>query len=241
VNLQLRALPSWRHDGLDATLLARAEAIGLSLVNAVAGADDQPRVPETIVEDGEADTLELLDRNGYRAVRRSDRMTRNLEEPIPDRPLPAGFEIRPVTAHNGMQVMRAYDEAMRDSREYGGMSEEVLEQMLDRQQGMLPHWVVAWAGEEVVAGVLGWVDESENEAKGRLRGYVERIFTRRPWRRQGIAGALICQDLRDLRDRGMREGALAVDADNPSGAGSLYAALGFQRYNGFAAYRRTST
>jgi mycothiol synthase len=240
VSLQFRALPAWRPQGLDATLLARAEAIGLALVNAVAGSDDQPRVPETVVEDGEADTLALLDRTGYRAVRRSHRMTRDLGEPIPGRPLPAGFEIRPVTRENGMQVMRAYDEAMRDSREYGGMPEAVLAQMLDRQQAMLPHWVVAWHGEEVVAGVLGWVDEVENEAKGRRRGYVERIFTRRPWRRQGIAGALICEDLRNLRDRGMLEGAMAFDADNPSGAGSLYAALGFRRHNGFATYRRTA-
>jgi hypothetical protein len=37
----------------------------------------------------------------------------------------------------------------------------------------------------------------------------------------------------------MREGAMAFDADNPSGAGSLYAALGFRRHNGFATYRRT--
>ena len=241
VNLQFRALPSWRPQGLGATLLARAEAVGLELVEAVAGADGRPRVAETIVEDGEADSLALLDRGGYRAVRWSHRMTRDLDEPIPHRPLPAGFEIRPVTPANGMQVMRAYDEAMRDSREYGGMPDEVLAQMLERQQSMVPHWVVAWHGEEVVSGVLGWVDEAENEAKGRRRGYVERIFTRRPWRRRGIAGALICQDLRNLRDRGMREGAMAFDADNPSGAGSLYAALGFRRHSGFATYRRTLT
>jgi GNAT superfamily N-acetyltransferase len=241
VNLQFRALPSWRPRGLDATLLARAETIGLGLVDAIAGEDGQPRVPETVVEDGEADSLDLLARNGYRAVRWSHRMTRDLDEPIPDRPLPEGLEIRPATRENGMQVMRAYDEAMRDSREYGGMPDEVLAQMLDRQQAMLPHWVVAWHGEVVVGGVLGWVDEAENAAKGRQRGYVERIFTRRPWRRQGIGGALICRDLRNLRDRGMREGAMAFDADNPSGAGSLYAALGFRRHNGFATYRRTVT
>jgi mycothiol synthase len=240
VSLGFRALPSWRSHDLDATLLARAEAIGLELVDEVAGADDQPRVPETVVEDTETDSRALLDRNGYRPVRWSHRMTRDLSEPIPDRPLPAGFQIRPATRENGMPILRAYDEAMRDSREYGGMSEEALAQMLDRQQAMVGHWVVAWQGEAVVAGVLGWVDESENVAKDRRRGYVERIFTRRPWRRQGVAGALICQDLRNLRDLGMREGALAFDADNPSGAGSLYAALGFRRHNGFATYRRAS-
>ncbi len=239
VSLQFRALPSWRINGLDCTLLARAEAIGLGLVDAAAGADGRPRAPETVVEDGEEASIALLDRNGYRPVRWSHRMTRDLGEPIPDRPLPAGFETRPATPENGMQILRAYDEAMRDSREYGGMPDEALAIMLERQQAMLPHWVVAWHDDEVVAGVLGWVDEAENKARDRRRGYVERIFTRRPWRRQGIAGALICQDLRNLRDRGMREGAMAFDADNPSGAGSLYTSLGFRRHNGFATYRRT--
>jgi GNAT superfamily N-acetyltransferase len=239
VSLGLRALPSWRPGGLDAALLAHVEAIGLALVEGVAGDDGLPRVHETVVEDTEADTLALLARRGYEPVRRSHRMTRDLDEPIRDHPLPVGFEIRPALMEHGMQILRAYDEAMRDSREYGGMSDGALATMLDRQQAMVPSWVVAWHGDEVVGGVLGRVDEAENEAKGRRRGYVERIFTRRPWRTRGIAGALICEALRNFRARGMREGALAFDADNPSGAGSLYASLGFRRHNGFATYRHT--
>ncbi len=45
--------------------------------------------------------------------------------------------------------------------------------------------------------------------------------------------------MRNLRDLGMRKGALAFDAENPSGAGSLYAVLGFRRHSRFATYRRT--
>lgn len=93
VSLQFRATPPWRPDGIDARLLARAEAIGLGLVDAVVGDDGLPRVPETVVEDTEIDTLALLGGNGYRPVRWSHRMTRDLDKPIPDRPLPAGFEI----------------------------------------------------------------------------------------------------------------------------------------------------
>ena len=59
------------------------------------------------------------------------------------------------------------------------------------------------------------------------RGWLQSVFTRRPWRRRGLATALIARSLVVLRERGQTSAALGVDADNPSGALGLYEGLGF--------------
>ena len=73
---------------------------------------------------------------------------------------------------------------------------------------------------------------------GLRRGWLDNVFTRRAWRRRGLAAALIARSLRLLRDRGMTSAALGVDADNPTGALALYEASGFQIHDRFAAWRK---
>ena len=87
--------------------------------------------------------------------------------------------------------------------------------------------------------VLNYVDRAENEAYNRKRGYTETICVRRPWRRRGVARALIARSLRELRDLGMTEAALGVDAQNPSGALRLYEGMGFRPVKRHTAYRKS--
>jgi GNAT superfamily N-acetyltransferase len=50
----------------------------------------------------------------------------------------------------------------------------------------------------------------------------------RPWRKQGVARALIARSLQAQKTEGMTESALGVDSENPSGAHYLYEQCGFQ-------------
>lgn len=52
----------------------------------------------------------------------------------------------------------------------------------------------------------------------RKRGYTETICVHLRWRRRGLARALLARSLRVLREQGLEEAALSVDAANPSGA-----------------------
>jgi GNAT superfamily N-acetyltransferase len=81
---------------------------------------------------------------------------------------------------------------------------------------------VAFDGREVAAGVQGAISTEENEVRGYRRGWTEPIFTRRPWRRRGLASACLGRTLVALRDRGMTSAQLGVDSENPNDAGSLY-------------------
>jgi mycothiol synthase len=76
--------------------------------------------------------------------------------------------------------------------------------------------------------VLNFVDEDENRKMGRKRGYTEDICVRRPWRKRGLASALIAASIHMFHEMGYEETALGVDVDNPSGALGLYESFGYQ-------------
>ena len=60
----------------------------------------------------------------------------------------------------------------------------------------------------------------------------------RPWRKRGVAKALIIQSLKVLRERGMAEAALGVDAENPTGALRLYENCGFRCVKRWGCFRK---
>ena len=73
---------------------------------------------------------------------------------------------------------------------------------------------------------------------GIQRGWLDSVFTRRAWRRRGLARALIVRSLHLLRDRGLETAALGVDADNPSGAFGLYESAGFSATQRYISWRK---
>ena len=75
--------------------------------------------------------------------------------------------------------------------------------------------------------MINGIHPVENEALGLKRGWLHSVFTRRPWRKRGLANALINRSLVLLKERGMDYGVLGVDADNPTGALGLYERNGF--------------
>jgi mycothiol synthase len=99
-------------------------------------------------------------------------------------------------------------------------------------------WLIAWDGDEIAGGVINSIYKDQNEALGLQRGWLDNVFTRRPWRRRGLARALIGRSLLLLRERGMTSAALGVDADNPQGALGLYEQAGFAVHDRFTAWRK---
>jgi len=144
---------------------------------------------------------------------------------IPD--LPDGLEIRPVGREQAWQFWTADVEAFQDH--WGGFdgSEENFHRWLERPTSRPELIVAAWAGDEIAAGVVNTIYAAENEQLGMRRGWLDSVFTRRQWRRRGVARALIARSLHVLAAEGMDTATLGVDADNPSGALGLYESFGF--------------
>ena len=71
------------------------------------------------------------------------------------------------------------------------------------------------------------------------REYIGQVGTRRPWRKRGLASALISASLAAAVADGKSSASLGVDADSPTGAVGVYERLGFEVKHKFVSYRRS--
>jgi mycothiol synthase len=83
-------------------------------------------------------------------------------------------------------------------------------------------WFVAVADDEVV-GVACCIATTPRADD---TGEVTNLGVRRPWRRRGIALALLQRAFAEMRRRGIAKCELGVDAENPTGATRLYERAG---------------
>lgn len=230
--------PAWRRRGVGMALAEDGER----QAQALAGEHDtdRPRVLGVFNEGRNAGGRALVERLGYEEVRWFFDMERpNLDSDPPEpAPLPAGIEIRPVAESELATIWRADVEAFRDH--WGGHdeSEAAFLRFRDSPDFDPSIFVVAWDGDEVAAACINTIYAHENEATGRRVGWLDSVFTRRRWRKRGIAGALISRSMLVLAERGMDTAALGVDADNPSGALRLYESHGFAVTDRGSAWRK---
>jgi len=169
-----------------------------------------------------------MEAENYQPVRYMNRMRRDLAEPIEIPALPAGLEARPVPEAHYRALAAALDEAFRDHWGHAPMSEENFQQLISQPTFKPALWQVAWDGEEIAAGVLNFIDAESNQQFNVQRGWTDPIFTRRPWRKRGLARALLMRSLQMFKEMGMTEAMLGVDTQNPSGAFRLYESCGFK-------------
>jgi len=144
--------------------------------------------------------------------------------------MPPGLEMRPVELEQYRLIWEASEEAFRDHWGFSPSEEAYYREWLEDPVIFQPAlWQIAWDIErdEVAGQVRTFIDELENETHNRWRGYTEFISVRRPYRRRGLARALISESLRVLKARGMTESALTVDTESLTGATRIYEDCGF--------------
>jgi GNAT superfamily N-acetyltransferase len=219
--------PAWRRRGIGRAMLsaleARAAAVAVSLDGSM------PSLFESNVEEADRGAVVLLEDCGYAPVRHGYTMVRPNLDPVTDARMPEGLEIHEVRDEHLRAIFDAGEEAARDMWDYRPATDEGYQLFLtDPIQGDRTLWRIAWDGDQVAGQVRGFINAEENERFGQKRGWVENILVRRPWRKRGLARALMASTIDALRERGMTEGALGVDAENPSGALRLYESVGFR-------------
>jgi ribosomal protein S18 acetylase RimI-like enzyme len=176
----------------------------------------------------EEGTLAMLRNDGYVVNRQFMEMVRPDLENIPDLPLPEGLEVRPVRPEHYRNIWEACNEAFRDHWGFSSPQEEDYLNWQESTQFQPDLWQIAWDGDEVAGMILNFINHNENQEYERKRGYTEDIAVRRPWRRRGLARALLARSLKMHRDLGMEQAALGVDSQSLSGANLLYESMGFQ-------------
>ncbi len=188
--------------------------------------------------DSQLPRLAVLRDFGYRPVRYFLEMERDLTQPIPEPPLPEGLTVRPVRPHEHRRVFTALVEADREAWGQVKQTEADYERFIGRPMTDPSLWTVAWDGDEPAGMVLGWIDHEENGQNGRLVGYTEDIAVLPPYRRRGLARALLARNMALMRERGMTVANLGVDSENPSGATRLYEGMGFRAVRRYTVHRK---
>ena len=228
--------PAWRRQGIGAALLLESERRQREL--AAMHDTDRKRVFGSFSGDSQGGRIALLRQHGYEPVRWFFEMSRPTLDDVPEVPLPEGIEVREITPDLVYRVWKADIEAFLDH--WGGFddSDATLERWKKAPSFDPSLWVIAFDGEEVAGGVVNTINAGENEALGVQRGWLDSVFTRRPWRKRGLANALIARSLVKFRERGMKSAILGVDADNPTGALGLYERNGFEVIYRYTAWRK---
>jgi len=221
--------PGWRRRGLGRAMLhwfeRRAAAIDATLPSLPGGT-----ILATHGEEGEVGKIALLESEGFTPLRYERYMRRPLTEPIPDAPLPAGFEFRPAQPEHYRAIWEADDRGFEDHWGYSPGTEQAYQWWLKRSNFRPELWRVVWHIESnrIAAQVLNFVDDEENTRFRRLRGYTEDITTQREFRRMGLARAALCESMRMFRAMGFTETYLGTDSQNLSGSYRVYEWCGYR-------------
>jgi mycothiol synthase len=228
--------PSHRRHGIGRALLR----YNMARLRDVAARQDDAEGREfgSWIAAGEVGARVLLESEGFVPVRFGFAMRRPNLNDLPAVALPDGVTIRPVEAAHHRAIFDADNEAFRDHWGHREQREEDFRFLFGHPSLDTRLWRVAWDGDEVAGSVLAFIFETENAKLRVKRGWLERVSVRRPWRRRGLARALIVSALAGLRHAGMGEAMLGVDSENPTGALQLYESLGFEAHDRGTAYRK---
>jgi ribosomal protein S18 acetylase RimI-like enzyme len=181
----------------------------------------------TYFAEGQA-SIEYLRGNGFVHYQSCYTLRRDLAEPVPDLPVPAGVEVRPWRMETEVEqraYLEAYDAAFGDE----GKNLEDLQHFMRSE-----HWSVGTtftafaapqnAGGRVVGSVAIWYQPGS-----KLAGKTEAVFVIPEWRRRGIARYLLKEGMLYLRDRGLAFAELEMDSANKP-AMALYESMGYRVY-----------
>lgn len=229
--------PRWRRRGIGTAMHRHNEARLREI--AAAHPDVSPKWFASESIDADPGNAALLRGAGYQPVRYFYDMVAPTLVGLEPPPMPEGIEVRQASREQYRTIWEANVEAFRDhwgETEPTEMDWKRFEADPDNADPRL--WRIGWDGDQVAGVVITTVPAEENEKHGRARVWVEDVSVRRPWRRRGLARALLARSMVAARDEGFTSAGLGVDTANPTGALGLYESLGFAPDRSFTAFRK---
>ncbi|HEU5101716.1 MAG TPA: GNAT family N-acetyltransferase [Roseiflexaceae bacterium] len=221
--------PAFRGQGIGTALMDWAEGRAqVALERAPAGA----RIfLEASANSVEQPSIDLLTERSYTAVHRRLSMARDLSGELLAPAWPAGITVRTIHPGEALALYRAKNEAFRDHWGHVEAPEQegfaAWEHRRIHDSSYDPSlWFLALDGDEIAGFSLCQLQTSEDPAMG----WVSSLGVRRPWRRRGLARALLYHSFGELRRRGQSRIGLDVDASSLTGATRLYEQAGMSTF-----------
>ena len=221
-------MPDWRGRGLGRELLRWSVGRARQLRDMLAPGDAWTFDADAYST--EATALHLFERVGMRPVRYWYEMRADLGRPVRQLPRPE-LAVIAFAAGYAPALHEAWNDAMADHVDSETLSLADWSRQELYQPGFRPDLTrLAIHGDTVAAYVM--VGE---ETPGRVR--INGVGTRRAWRRQGLAGALLAEAMQAAADDGQQRASLGVDSESPTGAVSIYQRAGFEVRDAWISYR----
>jgi len=204
-------------------------ATGLEHDAARAGAG---RIHNTVLE-ADLPARSLLESLGYEAVRVFREMRIVLDAPPAAPEWPDGLRVVPFEPEGDARAFHAaHQEAFKDHWDYTPRDFEAWSKVnIDIGRFDPSLWCVVRAGDEIAAGTISTADTYGG-------GFVQALFTRRPWRKQGVGMALLRDTFGRFWERGERSVGLGADAASDTGAFRLYERAGMTPALGWLVYEK---
>jgi len=163
-----------------------------------------------------------LSAHGFEIVRSSLTMEIDLETPAQKPVWPDGLVSRSFGSGEDQAVYHAYVDAFADH--WGFVPESFADWCTwnlgsNRDTSL---WRVVHVDDEIAALCMTAPSRGDDEELG----WVNVLAVRRPWRRRGLARALLLESFELLRSIGRRRAGLGVDSENTTGALALYHGVG---------------
>jgi mycothiol synthase len=169
----------------------------------------------------------FVENRGYERTRCFIRMRIDMDGPPPEPEWPEGITVAGFErGRDEARYWEALEDAFQDHWRWAPTPrDEWAKQFIDDDDhfdGSL--WFGAMDGDQVAGAIIGKPTTAEDPASG----WVSDLAVRRPWRRRGIARALLLHEFGAMYRRGLRAAMLSVDAESPTGATKLYENAGMR-------------
>jgi ribosomal protein S18 acetylase RimI-like enzyme len=190
------------------------------------------RIQNSVLEPDSA-ARGLLESLGYRAVRIFRELRIELAAPPAAPAWPDDLRVVAFDAErDAHEFHAAQQEAFADHWDYVPREFESWSKSNLAGERFDPElWCVVRAGDEIAAGTICMADTFGG-------GWVQVLFTRRPWRRRGVGAALLHDAFGRFWERGERSVGLGVDAASETGAFRLYERAGMAPVLGWVMYEK---
>lgn len=179
----------------------------------------------------------LLAREGFEAARYFTTLECEVARERPASAAPDGVRIEPLGAERSEAVRAAKNSAFADHWGSQPTGSEQWQSMMRLPTFRPDLSRIALDGDEVVGFVTTEVNEDDWARQGFSSGYIGLVGTVRPWRRRGVASALLGAVLDAYAHAGLERAVLDVDTESPTGALGVYTGMGFRPTTRDVAYR----